>query len=230
MTRVAVMQPYFFPYLGYLQLLDAADVFVVYDDVQFIKGGWINRNFIQLNREPHRISLALGGASANKLINQIDVVDEGVKLRKTVAMAYARAPRLDQGLAILDDTLSTRERNLGSFLGASIENLAATLRADVDVVYSSAMDYDRTLTGQARLLGLLESLGATQYTNSAGGRALYDADSFAARGIALSFLDSQPPPYRQFDDTFIPGLSILDSFMFEDAAVVAGWMGSYELS
>lgn len=82
--KVAIMQPYFFPYIGYWQLINAVDKFVIYDDVNYINRGWVNRNNILLNGKVQRINLQMVGASQNKLINQIEVSDSELFRKKTI--------------------------------------------------------------------------------------------------------------------------------------------------
>src|SRR4051812_7809722 len=97
--RIAVMQPYFVPYLGYFQLLAAVDKIVLLDDVNFINGGWINRNRIRVNGQPHWLTLPLAQASQNRLINEINIVDDPAWKRKavrTLELTYQEAPFVDQ--------------------------------------------------------------------------------------------------------------------------------------
>ena len=95
--KIGIMQPYFLPYIGYWQLLNAVDKYVIYDDVNYIKGGWINRNRILINKEPKYFNVKLNGASPNKLINEVEVSNDNIwqkKLLKTIEENYKKAPFL----------------------------------------------------------------------------------------------------------------------------------------
>ena len=102
------MQPYFFPYIGYFQLINAVDKFIIYDDVNYIKKGWINRNNILVNNSPNLIQVPLIAASQNRLIKDILVVDENNwkdKLLKTIYFNYKKAPFFDQIFSLLEEVL-----------------------------------------------------------------------------------------------------------------------------
>ena len=106
------MQPYLFPYLGYFQLIQAVDAFVVYDDVNYIKGGWINRNFILGQNGKQRLTLALERASPNCYINQIMVGYNTEKLIKTIRQNYSKAPLYEVVLPVIEEILRQQEKNL----------------------------------------------------------------------------------------------------------------------
>ena len=100
---IGIMQPYFMPYIGYWQLLASVDIYVIYDDVNYIKKGWINRNNILVNNDKQLFTISLNGASQNKLINEITIADDFTKLRKTITMAYHKAPYYNNIMNLLDD-------------------------------------------------------------------------------------------------------------------------------
>ena len=205
--RVAVMQPYLFPYLGYFHLLAAADHFVFYDDVQFIQQGWINRNrlahaafAVPLQRAPH-----------TALIRQ-RLVDAGRyphvrrKLLRGFEQHYGRAPYYTTTRATLGAVLDTPTTHIADLAAASITAVAALLGLSTTFGRASVVDYDRSTPGSARLLALLQALGATTYVNPAGGGHLYHAADFAACGIELQLLSST----LDVDDTTAGwGLSVL---------------------
>jgi hypothetical protein len=114
--KLAIMQPYLFPYLGYFQLIHAVDSFVVYDDVSYIKGGWINRNYILSQGNKLLITLPLQGASPNRLIKQIEVGGRAEKMLKTIRQCYGKAPQFQRVFPLLEDILSRPEKNLACFL------------------------------------------------------------------------------------------------------------------
>lgn len=215
--KLAIMQPYFLPYIGYWQLLNTADKFVVFDDVHFINRGWINRNRLLLNGQPHLFTLPLNGASQNRRINDLQLVNESRwpdKLLKTVAQAYRRAPRFAAGLALVEGIVRFKERRLAPFLLNSLTTINAFLGIATEIVPSSEAYENQHLNGEERILDICRQEGATVYLNPMGGVELYDKTRFASAGVELQFVEPNIRPYVQLDDTFTPGLSILDILMF----------------
>lgn len=212
--KVAVMQPYFFPYIGYFQLIHAADAFVIYDDVNYIKGGWINRNFILSHGEKKRITLQLFGASPNCLINQVKVGNNRHKLLKTIQQNYSRAPHYQNVTHLIEQILGSEETNLASFLEDSLRKICGYLGLSREWYISSDLKKDISLRGQQKILAVCAEVGASQYINMTSGEGLYDYGSFAERDIGLSFLEPNIVQYQQSNNEFVPNLSIIDVMMF----------------
>ncbi len=213
--KLGIMQPYFFPYIGYFQLIHAVDVFVVYDDVNYIKKGWINRNNILSNGESQLITLPLQGASQNKLINQVEI--SGLhKILKSVCHKYRKAPHFDTVYPVIEDILTQTDKNLARFLDYQLRQICGYLELNPQWHISSELAKDNELRGQEKILAICEELGATHYINMPGGKALYDQSSFASRGLELSFIQPRAMWYRQFGKEFVPNLSIIDVLMFND--------------
>jgi len=229
MKTVGIMQPYLFPYLGYWQLMGAVDQYVIYDDVQFIKGGWINRNNILIGGNKTLFTIALKDASPNKLINEIEVHDNCEKFLKTLAMAYSRAPYKDEVMRLLTDICNYPDRNLGRFIGNSIMKIAEYLQFDTQFVYSSDLQKDVTLRAQDKVIAIIKELGGERYLNAIGGQSLYSREDFAANGLELKFVKSTLLPYRQLGGEFVPGLSIIDVMMFNSGEELQALLKSYEL-
>jgi len=228
--KLAIMQPYFFPYIGYFQLISAVDQFVVYDDVNFIKQGWIARNKILLNGNEHMVSLKLTGASSFKLINEIGVGDNTDKLLKTIYQAYCKAPHFDQCFPVVEKICKNEEKNLARFLFALIESVCDYLGIKTKLFLSSSIPKDNELKGQDKVLSICESLKAATYVNSSGGRQLYSREAFDGRGLNLLFLDPLPLTYKQFKNEFVPGLSIIDVMMFNHVDKTVDILNLYELA
>jgi hypothetical protein len=226
--RVAIMQPYFFPYLGYFQLVGAVDTFVVYDDVNFINRGWINRNNILSQGKSQRITLSLGHSSQNLHINQISVVDTKTKLLKTLVQCYAKAPQFGHVFPLLEQTLLHSDTNLAHFLHHSIATLCAHMGISSRIVLSSQLPKDSSLKGQDKLLAICDTLGASHYVNAIGGKDLYQTAAFEARGIQLSFIQQRPVHYPQFSAPFVPHLSIIDVLMFNTPEQCAQLLKEYD--
>lgn len=230
--RVAIMQPYFLPYVGYFQLIGAVDRFVVYDDVKYTKKGWINRNRYLLGGRDELFSLPL-----KKDSDSLDVRDRRLapdfdrsKLLHQLGAAYRKAPRFDAVFPLLERVVRRGDENLFDFIHGSIRDVCAALRIETPLVVSSTLGVDRALRGQDRVLATCARLGADRYVNAIGGLELYDRAAFAARGIELSFLKARPHPYPQLGGEFVPWLSILDVMMFNDVETIAGRMlGDFDL-
>lgn len=223
------MQPYFLPYLGYFQLIHAVDAFVVYDDVNFIKAGWINRNYMLGQGGRQRMTMPLLGASQNRLINQIELASTPEKLLKSIRQNYAKAPYFASVFPLVGGLLLRTERNLARFLDSGLQHICAYLGLNPVWHVASDLGIASNLRGQDRILGLCGALGADHYVNLPGGRSLYDPIVFAERGLKLSFIEPGPVEYRQFGGTFVPGLSILDVMMFNDVVNCRRLLREYRL-
>ena len=223
------MQPYLFPYIGYFQTLHAVDDYVIYDDVNYIKGGWINRNNILIGAQSVRFSVALSDASPNKLINEIDIQDNFIKFRKTLTMAYAKAPHYVTVMGLVNEIFDNPDKRLARFIGSSIQRIAEYLELSTNIMYSSDLHKDTQLKGQAKVLAICEELGADMYINAIGGRELYDTQAFAKLSIDLKFIKTGDIEYRQYGKLFVPWLSIIDVMMFNSPSEIRKMLDIYEL-
>ncbi|MCI5151273.1 MAG: hypothetical protein D3916_18130 [Candidatus Electrothrix sp. MAN1_4] len=210
------MQPYFFPYIGYFQLIHAVNTFVVYDDVNFIKGGWINRNFILSQGEKTRITLQLRGASSYLLINQIIVGENQVKLLKSIHQSYAKAPHCSDIMLLIERVLMNEEKNLAKYLAYGLKEICSYLGLTPKWILSSDLQKDNTQRGQEKVLSICHEMRANHYINTSGGRSLYENLLFEKNGIKLSFISSKDIEYKQHNKPFESFLSIIDVMMFND--------------
>lgn len=230
--KLGIMQPYFFPYIGYWQLMNAVDRYVIYDDVNYIKQSWINRNNILMNGNAVRINLLLSQASSFKKINEILLVSSPnslINLLKTIESAYRRAPQFDTVFPMIRGILEHEDKNLGGFLTYSIRTLHAYLGMPSEILLSSDIEKDNNLKGSEKVLELCCILKADTYYNAIGGVELYNRDAFAARGIELRFLKTKPIIYPQFKNEFVPNLSILDVLMFNAKEKIGAMLTQFEL-
>ncbi|MBN8454890.1 WbqC family protein [Accumulibacter sp.] len=214
--RLAIMQPYFMPYIGYWQLIAAVDRMIVLDDVAFIRRGWINRNRILVGGAAHRFSLPLRQASQNRLINEIELATDTSwwqRFRLTLAQSYRRAPFYEETQAFLEPIVSDGRGPLLPFLLRSINAVAAHLDIHTPLLTSSAIDPERRSRGQQRILVLCCHAGAAEYLNLPGGRALYDPLLFRESETELRFLVPREQPYPQIGGRWSPWLSIIDLLM-----------------
>jgi hypothetical protein len=227
--KVAVMQPYLFPYVGYWQLIRAADIFVIYDDVNYIVRGWINRNYILERGRPKLFTLQTHGSSQNRLINQVSVGGNAEKLIENLFHKYKKAPFFDSAMRILSDVLLNKETNLARFVTASIRKICSYLMIDTKLIVSSEVFNNTNLKSADRVIDICIQLRADEYINAIGGKDLYHKDAFAEKGLKLSFIESKPIAYTQFGDLFVPNLSIIDMMMFNSPEAMQEFLGSYRL-
>ena len=228
--KLAIMQPYFFPYFGYFQLIHAVDAFIIYDDVHYINKGYINRNAILLNGCAHRITLALHQASQNKLIHDIETAHNSEeKILRTIALSYKKAPYFRSVFPMVDEILTHDEKNLTKFLRFSLERVMEYCDIHTSLLYSSEIDKDVTLKGQDKIFALCKQHKANTYINAIGGQQLYDKTSFNQQSIELKFLKPHLLTYSQFGGVFIPNLSIIDVLMFNSTSQIAKSLNQYSL-
>jgi len=228
--KLGIMQPYFLPYIGYFQLIKTVDNYVIYDDVNFIKRGWINRNNILLDGKSYQFTLNLLEASQNKLINEIFIAEDQSKLLKTIYMTYKKAPYFSSVFPLLEKIFVYENNNLALFVGNSIIQIADYLRLDTQFIYSSDIkEKDSSLKAQDKILNICKIMGATEYFNAIGGIELYSKELFTEHNIKLNFLKTKPIEYKQFNNTFVPYLSILDVLMFNSLEQINKLMEQYEI-
>lgn len=227
--KLAIMQPYFMPYIGYWQLMAAVDKYVVYDDVNFIKRGWINRNNILVNGQPYLFSIALKEASQNKLIKEIEIADDFSKLRKTIEMAYKKAPYFEILHPLLDSIFEFEDKNLAHFLFNSLTKVAEYLNLQTEFVLSSNLCNNKSLKGEDKIIDICRLLNATEYYNAIGGQELYHVDRFLDNQLVLNFLQPHLKPYKQYGTEFVSGLSMIDVLMFNSPTQVRYLLNDYEL-
>lgn len=213
--KLAVMQPYIFPYIGYYQLLNTSDVFVLYDDVTFIKNGFINRNRLKLNGEARWFTLPAKGASSNTKITEIELLDaNNQKIFKSLEQNYTKSPFFQPVFSLFQQVIANQDRSVVSIAEASLRTVIQYLGLEKQIIRASQLDYPRTESAQSRLIQLCRLLGCDSYINSIGGKSLYDKASFKEAGICLSFISPRDITYPQGKGPFLPYLSIVDHLMW----------------
>lgn len=230
--KVGIMQPYFMPYLGYWQLMNAVDKYVIYDDVNFIKGGWVNRNRILVNGQPKYFNLPMIGASSFKKINEVGVNNDTKLIEKNLRIiegAYRKAPFFDTVLPIIRDIVYCNKKNVAEYIIYSFKVINAYLEISTELLVSSALEKDCNLRAQDKVLAICELLGAKEYYNAIGGRELYSFSNFAEKGIQLKFLKANNIKYVQFGDEFQENLSIIDVMMFNSKEKIKEMLNEYEV-
>jgi hypothetical protein len=230
--KLAIMQPYLFPYIGYFQLMHAADKFVMYDDVTFIKQGWINRNNILVNNGPHLFSVPVTKISSNTRICETGIAGPATwkpKLLKTFQLAYSKAPHYEVVFDLLEDILKTDALSISGLAIESTEQICRYLGIKTPIKHSASGYNNRELNGQERVIDICKKERADAYINPIGGLELYDREIFREAGIELNFIKSKPIEYKQFNAKFVPWLSIIDVMMFNSPVEIDGLLNQYEL-
>lgn len=214
---VAAMQPYFFPYLGYFQLMAQCQKFILLDDVQYVARRWINRNRILSGGVTSWLTYPVVGGHQTATIREREYVGSAearTAILNKVREAYRRAPHYDEVSDLVQYCLNCGASSVADVNGHLLRTVAPRLHLTCDILMASELVLDRSLRGQARILSICRQLGATEYVNAIGGVSLYREEDFASEGIRLSFLCSGNLEYPQFGDTFVPALSVIDTLMF----------------
>ena len=230
--RLAIMQPYFFPYIGYFQLIAAVDQFIVYDNIKYTKKGWINRNRLLQNGKDEMFSLPLKSASdyLNVCERELAADFNRTKLLNQIKSAYQRAPYFAQTYPLIEQIVKYEDANLFGYLHHSIVKTCAHLGIKTEIKISSSIAIDHSLKNQEKVLALCAAVGARNYVNAIGGMELYAKDAFQQNGIELKFIRSKPFEYSQFDHEFVSWLSIIDVMMFNSIAAIQTCISTnYEL-
>lgn len=221
--KLAIMQPYFFPYSGYFQLVAAVDKFVFYDDVNFIKNGWINRNRLRLSGAVRYFTIPLSGASPSRSIAEAGIQPGPIWRRKMLAsirQSYAKAPHVSEVVELISAVLDESDTSVAEIAKRSVAAVADYLQLGTDFVWTSTEYANGRLRGETRVIDICEREGATHYYNLPGGRDLYMEASFERAGVQLCFVEPTFAEYCQGEAKFEPGLSILDALMWNKPEIV----------
>ena len=232
-TKIAVMQPYLFPYIGYFQLIHSVDKFIYLDDVTYIKRGWINRNKILIQNHPAYFTIPCKKISQNKHINETehDLNDsKRQKLLKKLTLAYKNAPYFHDVIEIFEQVITSDHTKIGELAKLSIGQICSYLGLKTLLIKSSTLYGNNNLYGEDRIIDFCIKEKAHTYINPMGGQKLYNSQVFDRHGINLNFMMPESLPYKQFNNDFVPWLSILDVLMFNDPHTVrATLLKAYKL-
>ncbi len=232
--KIAIMQPYLFPYIGYFQLINSVDLFVIHDDVQYIKGGWINRNRILVNNCPFLFTFSLKKAPSTLNINERyfsgAFMEEKKKLLRTLKSSYGKAEGYDEVSRLVEESLDVKheDEDISKIITSSLKLICNYLNIETPIVVSSEINKNNLLKGEERVIEINKQLNSTHYINPIGGLQLYNEENFLKQDIKLNFLQSKPIVYPQGNE-FIPWLSIIDVLMFNSKEKVRGFLGHYDL-
>lgn len=231
--KTAIMQPYFLPYIGYFQLIDSVDIFVIYDNIQYTKKGWINRNRLLINGQDQYFTLPIKKDSDYLNVNERLLSDEfekeKVKLINKIKGAYSKAPYFKEVFPLVEEIINYKEENLFEYIYHSIKKMSICLGINTEFIKSSELSINiETYKGKEKVVNICKSLEATHYINPSGGIDLYDVNYFFENGIELSFIKSDYIEYKQFDNVFVPWLSIMDVIMFNDKQIIKEYLSKYK--
>ena len=230
---VAIMQPYIFPYIGYFHLIEASSIFVVYDDVHYIRRGWINRNRILNNDQAYLFTVPVSKASQNRLIYETPLAIDSKwqdKFYKRLTYSYRRAPFFPDVLELIYSVFGKACTAVSDLAIESILAVYEYLGIPVNLTKSSICSPNSKGIGRAdRLIQITKSLEYDAYVNSPGGKQLYMKDYFFSKGVMLAFVKSKPIEYKQYSERFVPWLSIIDVLMFNDRKRVKDFFAEYLL-
>ena len=231
--KLGIIQPYFFSFIGYFQLINSVDKFVFYDDVSYINRGWINRNNLLVNGKKNLITLSLIRASQNKLINEIHTALEHEKNLITIRMSYSKAPYFCKVFPLIEEIFNTINADMliSEIAGLSIMQVAKYLNLKVKFEYSSEKYQDtKGMDKAARLIAICKKNNADTYINAAGGVNIYSKEEFKKENINLYFIKTQVKEYKQFNYEFVPSLSIIDVMMFNSSEQINIMLNDYILN
>lgn len=215
--KIAIMQPYFLPYLGYFQLMNAVDEFVIYDNIEFTKKGWIHRNRILVNGKPDYISLPLKNDSDYLNVNQrvlsVEFERERLKALGKIQSTYRKAPNFKEAFDLMKDILYYPKDNLFEFVHHSINLIKDFLDIKSKLTISSSVKINHNLKSEEKVIAICKALQAREYINPEGGLGLYKSETFDRNDIKLHFHKFDSVPYSQNAETFVSHLSIIDVLM-----------------
>ncbi len=226
------MQPYFMPYIGYFQLIDSVDIFVIYDNIQYTKKGWINRNRFIQNKDAQTLTIPLKKDSDYLNISERKIADsfDRGKLCNQLMNSYRKAPYFDDVYPLICRLINNDEGNLFKYISESLNNVCKYLYMDFSkIITSSTIKIDHSLKSEEKVLAICNSLLATEYINPIGGIDLYSKSRFASQNIDLKFLKPRVASYNQFGNEFLPNLSIIDVMMFNSQETVQEMLNQYQL-
>lgn len=233
--KLAIMQPYFLPYIGYWQLMNEVDHFVFYDDVNFIKRGYINRNNILITGNSKGFNIPLKAASQNRMICEIEIDNSQrwkQKLLNTIFLSYKKALHFDLGFNLIEEILKCEKQKISELVVFSANKISSFLEMDTKVSISSNLDYNRELKGQLKILELCKKIGANHYINPIGGMEIYENNLFIQEKIKLNFLKTNTISYPQYGSIngFVSNLSIIDVIMNNSVEEIKELLTQFQLA
>jgi hypothetical protein len=218
--KLAIMQPYFFPYIGYFSLIMKSDDFIIFDTPQFMRKGWVERNRIgKLTGGSVYVKVPLNKADLNTNIKDMtidDSTDWRAKIISQLDIYKKRAPFYNDVVSVVKDVLESETSSIVHLNKVALEKVCGYIGLDKKFSIFSEMDLEieSPKAPDEWALNICKALGVKSYVNAAGGESFFDTKKYSNNDIRLCFIDQPVEEYKQFDDEFEPGLSIIDVMMF----------------
>ena len=236
--KLAIMQPYFFPYIGYFQAIHAVDKYILYDNLNYIENGWIHRNrFLVTNGKPTYLNAEIQSRSSFKKIKDVDLVDNNrwrSRIMKSLYLNYKKAAYFEETYSLVEGVIYSKVGKLSDLNYIGIKSICDYL--DINTILNNNISkYDDMenrlsllplVSGEfncyklskpsvkvIRVLEICYTEKADEFINAIGGQGLYDKTEFMQNGIKLMFVKTIDQPYKQLSNTYYPGLSIIDVLM-----------------
>lgn len=213
--------------------MSAVDGFVIYDNIQYTKKGWIKKNRFLSNGKAETFSLPLKKDSSLLNINDRylsgDFEKEAARLLRQILGAYKKAPNFEATFTLFEKCLTYENKNLFDFIYNSIIVIKQYLKIKAKIIISSSLDIDHSLSSANKVKAICHNLEAKKYINPIGGLELYSKEDFIRQNIILNFHQAKPFKYNQFGNEFIPWLSILDVLMFNDNEKIKTYLNCFEI-
>lgn len=229
--KIAVMQPYFFPYIGYFQLMNVVDEFIIYDNVEFTKKGWINRNRILVNGKDSYITVPLKKDSDYLHVRDRYLAESWTSERKNILNrikgSYKKSPYFSFAFPVIEKSFLSEENNLFKFILNSLCLVKEYLEIHTPLVISSDIRINHELRAEKKVIDICKAKKAEVYINPVGGLKLYRKDDFKKEGFDLQFIKTNEFGYEQFNNDFIPFLSIIDVMMFNSKEKIKEYLNSF---
>ncbi|MDB3905670.1 WbqC family protein [Crocinitomicaceae bacterium] len=234
--KIAIMQPYFLPYVGYFSLVKASDLWIVFDSVQFIRHGWIERNrILNPNGEWQYIKVPLIKKKRGTKINDMEIRTTEKWKSKILSqlICYKKAPFYIEIIKFLEEAFNEEFDSIVEQNVHLLKNICSYLKIDFNFeIYS-----DKIYSIEDKINGpgdwafeITKFHNANHYINPIDGEDLFDKAKFKSCDIQLSFLQNNLMPYPQFQNHFTSGLSIIDVLMFNDPIKTNEIIDSYKIN
>ena len=228
--KIGIMQPYWFPYLGYFQHCVSVDKFVFLTDANYRKKGWINRNRIIVDSREHMITVPLQKASQNNKIFEHKVLQDHrwkKSILATLRHSYHKAPFYSAAISVVEQALMSPAISISDYAIESIAAVFEYIQGRAPVFETSDKYNNADLIGENRIIDICLRAGADHYCNPISGCKLYDPASFRDRGLSLFFLEPSLKRYPQLSNKYIPSLSIIDALMMNSQSDMRELLNSY---
>ncbi|MFJ7970437.1 WbqC family protein [Psychrobacillus sp. NPDC096389] len=229
--KIGIMQPYFFPYIGYFQLMNAVDKFIVYDDIQYTKSGWINRNRIRNNDKDFLFTIPIKKGSSYESIIEKEISSDFSRdnLIGQINTFYKNAPYYYDVIPLIKEIIMYDTKNLFKYIFNSIIKVKKYLGLDTKILISSSIPIENSLKSTKKVISICKATSGNIYINLPGGKELYSKDIFIESNLELKFIESNPILYNQSSEIFIENLSIIDVLMFNDLKTIKKFLCNYNL-